>query len=69
MEETRVNINLEDERKQELIKFLKQYVDVFVWSYDEMSGLSIDIVSHKLPTDLTFLPVKQKTRKFKPNLS
>ncbi|XP_049410414.1 uncharacterized protein LOC125873545 [Solanum stenotomum] len=69
MKETRVSIHLEAERKQELIELLKQYVDVFAWSYDDMSGLSTDIVSHKLPIDPTCLPVKQKTRKFKPDLS
>ena len=60
---------MEAERKQKLIELLKQYVDVFAWSYDDMPGLSTDIVSHKLPTDPTCLPVKQKTRKFKPDLS
>ncbi|KAK4716429.1 hypothetical protein R3W88_014767 [Solanum pinnatisectum] len=58
MKETRINIYLEAERKQVLIEFLKQYVDVFVWSYDDMLGLSIDIVLHKLPIDITYLPVK-----------
>ncbi|XP_049394689.1 uncharacterized protein LOC125858980 [Solanum stenotomum] len=69
VKETRVSIHLEAKRKQELIELLKQYVDVFAWSYDDMPGLSTDIVSHKLPTDPTCLPVKQKTRKFKPDLS
>ncbi|XP_049382921.1 uncharacterized protein LOC125847297 [Solanum stenotomum] len=69
VKETRVSIHLEAERKQELIELFKQYVDVFAWSYDDMPGLSTDIVSHKLPTDPTCLPVKQKTRKFKPDLS
>ncbi|XP_047270322.1 uncharacterized protein LOC124899472 [Capsicum annuum] len=55
--------------KKELISLLKQYIDVFAWSYDDMPGLSTDIVSHRLPTNPACLPVKQKTRKFKPDLS
>ena len=69
VKETRVSIHLEAERKQELIELLKKYVDVFAWSYDDMPGLSTDIVSHRLPTDPTCPLVKQKTRKFKPDLS
>lgn len=36
-----VNIHLEAKRKQELIKFLK---DVFAWSYENLLGLSTNIV-------------------------
>ncbi|XP_070057221.1 uncharacterized protein [Nicotiana tomentosiformis] len=52
-----------------MIELLRQYVDVFAWSYDDMPGLSTNIVSHRLPTNPTRLPVKQKPRKFKPDLS
>ncbi|XP_075083449.1 uncharacterized protein LOC142167189 [Nicotiana tabacum] len=34
-----------------------------------MPGLSTDIVSHRLPIDLTRTPVKQKPKKFKLDLS
>ncbi|XP_070040020.1 uncharacterized protein [Nicotiana tomentosiformis] len=34
-----------------------------------MPGLSTDLVAHKLPTDPTFPPVKQKLRKFKTDMS
>jgi hypothetical protein len=35
--------------RNELVTLLQEYVDVFVWSYIDMSGLDIDIVVHKLP--------------------
>nr|XP_027122183.1 uncharacterized protein LOC113739139 [Coffea arabica] len=38
-------------------------------SYDDMTGISTDIVVHRLPTDPTFPPVKQRPRKFKPDTS
>ena len=34
-----------------------------------MQGMSTDGVSHKLPINLGFNPVKQKAQKFKPELS
>lgn len=48
---------------------LKEYEDIFTWSYDDMTGLSMSIVAHKLPTDPMCPPVKQKLRKFKPDMS
>ncbi|XP_060179392.1 uncharacterized protein LOC132609432 [Lycium barbarum] len=52
-----------------LIQALFKYKDVFAWSYDDMSGLSTKLVVHKLPTDPTFPPVKQKLRKLKSDMS
>ncbi|XP_070004779.1 uncharacterized protein [Nicotiana sylvestris] len=50
---------------EEIIKTLVEYKDIFAWSYDDMPGLSTDLVVHKLPIDPAFHPVKQKLRKFK----
>lgn len=47
-----------------MVKLLSQYVDVFAWPYDDMLGLSTDIVSHKLPINLEYCPIKQKIKKF-----
>nr|XP_033510683.1 uncharacterized protein LOC117275521 [Nicotiana tomentosiformis] len=69
VKENRINIHLEVEHKEETVELLRQYIDVFVWSYDDMPGLSIDIVSHQLPIEPARSPVKQKPRKFKPDFS
>ncbi|XP_019256365.1 PREDICTED: uncharacterized protein LOC109234758 [Nicotiana attenuata] len=69
VKETRISIHLEAEQKEKLVDLLQQYIDVFAWSYNDMLGLSTDTVSHRLPTDPTRPPVKQKPRKFKPILS
>ena len=45
---------------------LAEYTDVFVWEVGDIQGLSTDVVSHKLPINPGFDPVKQKTQKFKP---
>lgn len=69
MKTIRINIHLEDEQKTKLVELLRQYINVFAWSYDGIPGLSTTIVSHRLPIDRTRLPVKQKLRKFKLDLS
>jgi hypothetical protein len=38
--------------KSDLIKLLKEYVDCFAWNYNEMPGLSRDLVEHCLPINL-----------------
>ena len=69
VKETRISVHLTEAQKRELIRLLREYIDVFAWSYDDMPGLSTNIVSHKLPINPEFDPVKQKMRKFKPDLS
>ncbi|XP_060216655.1 uncharacterized protein LOC132644114 [Lycium barbarum] len=69
VKERRISAHLDATLKEELISLLREYVDVFAWSYADMPGLSISIVSHKLPINEGFSPIKQKTRQFKPDLS
>jgi hypothetical protein len=46
---TFVNKNLDPLFKYDLIKLLKECVDCFTWNYNEMPGLSRDLVEHHLP--------------------
>jgi hypothetical protein len=59
---TFVNKNLDPTFKLELIKLLKEYVDYFSWNYNEMPGLSRDLVEHRLPIKPGFQPYKQPCR-------
>ncbi|XP_070029040.1 uncharacterized protein [Nicotiana sylvestris] len=54
---------------EEIIKELFEYIDIVAWSYDDMPGLSIDLVVHKLPIDPAFPLIKQKLRRFKTDMS
>jgi hypothetical protein len=65
---TFVNKNLDPMFKLELIKILKEYVDCFAWNYNEMLGLSRDLVEHKLPIKPGFKPYKQPHRNFNPDI-
>ncbi|XP_070032414.1 uncharacterized protein [Nicotiana tomentosiformis] len=69
VKETQISIHLEAKLKEELVELLRQCIDVFAWSYDDMPGLSTNIVSHRLPTDSARPLVKQKPKKFMRDLS
>ena len=61
--------NLEPSIKEHLIQLLHNYVEVFAWSYEDMPGLDAYIVVHRLPTKEDCLPLKQKVRWMRPDMS
>jgi hypothetical protein len=61
---TFVNKNLNVDYKAKLIELLMEYVDYFAWSYSEMSGLSRELVKHRLLIKDGFRPYKQPMRRF-----
>ena len=58
--EVKIGVELSSDEKQEMHELLKEYVDVFAWSYADMPGLSTDIVMHEIHTKSECKPVKQK---------
>ncbi|XP_070008360.1 uncharacterized protein [Nicotiana sylvestris] len=69
VKETKISIHTDEKAQDALIQHLFEFKDVFAWSYDDMLGLSIDLVVHKLPTYPGYPPVQQKQRKFKIDIS
>ncbi|XP_070041324.1 uncharacterized protein [Nicotiana tomentosiformis] len=69
VKEIRISIHLLSSEKEEYVRFLKEYADIFAWSYNDVTGLSTSIVAHELPTNPMYPTVKQKLRKFKPDMS
>ena len=67
--EVKVGANLEPSVKERLIQLLHEYVEVFAWSYEDISGLDADIVVHRLPTKEDCPPVKQKVHRMRPDMS
>ncbi|XP_058727667.1 uncharacterized protein LOC131599276 [Vicia villosa] len=55
--------------KSKLTDLLKEYVDVFAWSYQDMPGLDTNIVQHYLPLKPECPPVKQKLRRTHPDMA
>lgn len=52
--------------EKELITFLQSRKGTFAWKPEDMTGISKDIITHKLGMDKSFRPIQQKRRKFAP---
>lgn len=59
-----VGASLPDDVKSRIIQLLREYKDVFAWSPEDMTGVSTELVTHKLHIDPEVKPVKQKKRTF-----
>ena len=67
--EVKIGAGLNEGGKKGVIELLKDYVDVFAWSYADMPGLDTDIVTHKLPLREGCNPVKQKLKRTRPDMA
>uniref|UniRef100_A0A2N9IIB9 Uncharacterized protein n=1 Tax=Fagus sylvatica TaxID=28930 RepID=A0A2N9IIB9_FAGSY len=56
------------EQKEALIALLREFHEIFAWSYQDMPGLDTDIVVHKIPLKPECKPVKQALRRMKPEV-
>jgi hypothetical protein len=63
---TFVNKKLSVDYKNNLVEFLREHVVCFAWNYQEMSGLSHDLVKLQLPIRADFRPFKQHARRYNP---
>ena len=60
--ELKIGSPLSTNERNRLNFLLRSYLDVFAWSYEDMSGLNPSIVQHHLPILPHAKPVKQKLR-------
>ena len=67
--EVKVGVNLEPSAKQRLIQMLHDYVEVFTWSYEDMSRLDTDIMVYRLPIKEECPLVKKKVLRMRPDMS
>nr|XP_023896956.1 uncharacterized protein LOC112008835 [Quercus suber] len=63
---THVGMNLSPKTKESIILFLKNNLDVFAWSHEDMLGIPANIIQHRLNVDPEKKPVQQKRRVFAP---
>ncbi|XP_075674851.1 uncharacterized protein LOC142644050 [Castanea sativa] len=61
----KISKGLSEEEREKLVALLREYNDVFAWSYQEMLDLSPNMVTHKLKVDPNVKPVKQPPRKYR----
>ena len=59
-----IGSKLADDLKSLLTQFLRQNRDVFTWKQSDMGGIDPTVITHRLNTNPSFKPVKQKRRSF-----
>ena len=63
---TQIGTNLNPETKEEIVSFLKDNLDVFAWSHENMPRIPASIIQHRLKVDSENKLVKQRRRFFAP---
>ena len=63
---TRIGTTLSPEMRAKLVQFLKENLDVFAWSHEDMPGMAPEIIQHKLNVNPDRKPVQQRRRVFTP---
>ena len=61
-----IGSKLVEDLKSLLTQFLRQNRDVFAWKQADMGGIDPTVITHRLNTNPSFKPVKQKRRSFAP---
>ena len=61
-----IDSKLAEDLKGLLTQFLRQNKDVFAWKQADMGGIDPSVITHRLNTNPSFKPVKQKRRSFAP---
>ena len=56
------------EQRNRYIKLLKEHVDVFAWSYEELRTYDTGITQYKVPLNPNVKPFRQKLRRINPAL-
>ena len=56
---TKIGTTWSPEMRTRLIQFLKENLDIFAWSHEDMPGISTKVIQHRLNVDLEKKPVQQ----------
>ena len=63
----KIGTTLSPEMRTRLIQFLKQNLDVFAWSHEDMPGIAPEVIQHKLNVNPKRKPIQQRRRVLAPN--
>ena len=55
---TRIRTTLSHEMRSMLVQFLKENLDVFAWSHEDMLGISPKVIEHKLNVNPEKKPIQ-----------
>ena len=67
--EIKIGALLDARVKVRIVELLREYPDIFAWSYKDMPGMDPDVVEHRLPLKPECPPVKQKLRRSHPDMA
>ena len=45
---TRIEASMEGKMKQDLVQFLKKSINVFAWSHEDITGIDLSVIAHRL---------------------
>ena len=54
-----IGVNFPNDMKDDLIALLKEFKEIFAWSYQDMLGLDTEIIVHKILVKFECLPMRQ----------
>ena len=54
----KVGARLDLDLKEKIVEFLKQNLDIFAWTHEDMPGIDNKVIEHKLNVDPTRKPVQ-----------
>lgn len=63
---TKLRMSLDPSMKGEIVKFLKENLDIYDWSHEDMLDISKDIIQHHLNVNPKRKPVQQRKNVFAP---
>ena len=63
-----ISESLSPTEKQDLIALIKEYTNIFAWSYEDMPDLDPQVAMHHLNIKPDAKPVKQQRRRFWPDI-
>ena len=54
---TRIGTCIKEKAREDLIQFLRKSINVFTWSHDDMPGIDLSVITHRLNVYPFFKPV------------
>ena len=57
---TKIRMDLNDQMKEKPVQFLKENLDIFTWSQEDMPDIAAKVIQHRLNVDPEKKPVQQK---------
>ena len=60
--------SLTKEKRAEYAELLREFADVFAWTYEDLKTYDTFVIEHKIPLKKQAIPFRQKLRQINPML-